>query len=95
MEGITAQHIFLYLLVINLITVAVWWLDKRASIQGSWRIPEKTLLVFCFLGGSPGGFLASRLFRHKTKKSSFRARYILVVILQIILLIAYYTQRPH
>ena len=47
------------------------------------RIPEKTLLGACLIGGWPGGLIASRVFRHKTSKRSYRAKFILVTILNV------------
>lgn len=55
--------------------------DKRRAAEGEWRIPEATLLFTALIGGWPGAFLAQRLFRHKTAKLGFQARFWLVVLL--------------
>ena len=37
-EIFTIQNIIIYLVVINLITFLVMWLDKRKAKKGRWRI---------------------------------------------------------
>lgn len=55
------------LIVISLVTLALYGADKSKAKRGAWRIPEATLLGFGFFGGAVGALLAMRLFRHKTK----------------------------
>lgn len=57
--------------IISLITFILYGADKRRAINGKWRISEKTLLIFSFFGGTPGGTLGMILFRHKTRKAAF------------------------
>lgn len=92
MPVFTFTEMIAYLACVNAVTFIAYGLDKRASMKGGWRISEKSLLSLAFLGGSPAAFLASRVFRHKTKKTSFRSKLILVVILQIILVVGYLAQ---
>lgn len=63
--------------------IAIWW-DKRRATEDQWRIKEETLLVWALLGGWPGGVWAMRRFRHKTSKRSFIAKYVFVVILNVL-----------
>ncbi len=63
--------IYIYYLIINLITFAVFAADKRKAIEGSFRVPERTLLILGFLGGAAGGILAMKLTHHKTRKPKF------------------------
>lgn len=63
----------LYLLLVNGATVAAFAADKRRAEGGLRRVPEATLLRLAAIGGSPGAFVASELFRHKTRKQPFRA----------------------
>lgn len=72
-----------WLILINLITYGVYWLDKRRARKGGWRISEKELLMWAAAGGSPAAFLAMRKFRHKTQKLSFRLWYWAIVVAQI------------
>lgn len=50
----------------------MYW-DKRAAVQQSWRVPERTLLFWAFLGGGIGAKLAQLRSRHKTRTNPFRA----------------------
>ena len=63
-----------YLIVVNVITLVVFVLDKRAATRGGERVghtPEARLLGLCLAGGSVGGLLAMNIARHKTKKWYF------------------------
>lgn len=73
-----------WLLLINLHTFTAFWFDKRAALRGSWRTPESNLLTAAFLGGSPGAFLARRVFRHKTRKQPFVGQLKTIAFLQIV-----------
>ena len=71
---------------VNLITIMLFWIDKRAAINRESRISEKTLLMFCLIGGTPGAFFAQQRFRHKTQKEPFRTLMILIALVQVLLL---------
>jgi uncharacterized membrane protein YsdA (DUF1294 family) len=43
---------FIYFLVINLISYAIMWIDKVKSIYNWWRISEKILWMLALLGGA-------------------------------------------
>jgi uncharacterized membrane protein YsdA (DUF1294 family) len=50
-------------------------IDKAAARAGRERIPESMLLSLGFVGGWPGAIVAQQMFRHKTTKRMFRARF--------------------
>jgi uncharacterized membrane protein YsdA (DUF1294 family) len=60
--------------------------DKRRAESGARRISEATLLGWMLLGGTPGGFIASRLVRHKTRKQPFASIMMTVLWTQIIII---------
>ena len=62
-----AGALAVWLIAINLVTFAVYGIDKRRARGGAWRVPEKTLFLLPLLGGSIGALLGMRVFRHKTK----------------------------
>jgi len=62
-----AGALAVWLIAINLVTLAVYGADKRRARRGAWRVPEKTLFLLPLLGGSVGALLGMRVFRHKTK----------------------------
>jgi uncharacterized membrane protein YsdA (DUF1294 family) len=74
---------FVLFLIINVITVAAFAIDKRRSSTGAWRIPESRLLWFAALGGSPGAFWARDRYRHKTRKQPFVGRLQLIAMVQV------------
>ena len=84
---LTLENILIYLVVINLLTFIAYFLDKRSSMRGGWRKSEASLLFLVLIGGTLGAILGRKLFRHKTKKGSFRSKFFVVVLLQIIILI--------
>lgn len=77
-----------YLLAVNLLTIAAFAIDKRRAERGRRRTPEADLLFLAFAGGSPGAWLAIRLFRHKSSKRAFQRRLARVVLLQLALVTA-------
>ena len=78
----------IYLILINVATIAAWGYDKSCATAGARRIPESDLLLLSFLGGWPGGIAAAHLFRHKTRKKAFIVRFVIVVALQVVLVCA-------
>lgn len=68
-------------LVVSGIAFIAYALDKSAAIQGRWRIPESTLLLFGLACGWPGALLAQQLLRHKTSKPSFVSAFWATVML--------------
>ena len=59
----------IYLLIINVVTFALYGIDKWKAIHNKWRIREATLLITALIGGA---FIAMQMFRHKTKKWYFK-----------------------
>lgn len=72
-----------YLVAVNLITFIFFWNDKRRSKKAAWRIPEKTLIGLCLIGGSIGGILGMRALHHKTNHFLFAWGIPIILILQI------------
>ena len=62
----------IYLVCINIVTFALYGIDKRRAMKQRWRIPERTLLLLPLIGGSVGGLLGMAAFRHKTRHWYFR-----------------------
>ena len=74
--------IICYLLFINLTAFALMGTDKRRARMHRWRIPEKTLFLAAFLGGSPGAIAGMYTFRHKTRHWYFVVGMPLILLLQ-------------
>lgn len=81
------QLLVIYLVLINLITFFFFALDKYKASGEFRRTPEKTLWLLSLIGGSVGAVAAMYLFRHKTKKHSFQAVFLIIILLQIALVV--------
>jgi uncharacterized membrane protein YsdA (DUF1294 family) len=74
-----------YLLIINLISFALFFADKQKSKRDKWRIKESTLYLVSFMGGTLGSIAAMILFHHKTKKPKFVIITIIALIFNVVL----------
>lgn len=70
-------------LMMSLVTFIAYAVDKRAAVRGAWRTPESTLHTLELLGGWPGAWLAQRLLRHKSVKTSFRIVFFVMVVFNL------------
>lgn len=75
----------------SMATFLVYWLDKRASVRGDWRVPENTLHALSLACGWPGALLAQHLLRHKSAKRAFRRVYWLTVAFNVGAFMAIFT----
>ncbi len=80
-----APVILFGLLLVNLITWALFAIDKRRAQAGRSRerIAESTLLGWALVGGSPAAWHAMNRLRHKSAKDSFKQPLLLISGLQI------------
>ena len=80
-------HIFYifvaYLLIMNIVGFFFMGIDKKRAKKNQWRIPEKHLFLIAILGGSIGSIIGMKVFRHKTKHTSFQIGMPCIFILQI------------
>ena len=79
------KGLLIYLIVMNLIGLAVMAMDKSKARHHAWRIPEKTLFLVSILGGSAGTWAGMYLFHHKTKHWYFVVGMPLILVVQIAL----------
>ena len=56
---------------VNVVTFFAFMLDKLYAKWDRRRIPESVLLLMGLCGGATGGYIAMRLFHHKTRKPLF------------------------
>jgi uncharacterized membrane protein YsdA (DUF1294 family)/cold shock CspA family protein len=68
-------------LALSIVTFLAYAIDKSAARNDRRRIRESTLHMFALVGGWPGGLIAQRVLRHKSKKQSFRIEFWLVSLL--------------
>ena len=81
------KYFCIWLIIINILTFAVFGIDKKKAIDGKFRISELTLFILSLLGGSLGGLAAMYTFHHKTKKWYFKFGIPLILIAQVLLII--------
>ena len=79
--------IIAYFVLINLISFALFGIDKYKAKYDKPRIPERVLLWTAFFGGSLGALLGMWTFRHKTQHASFRILVPVMLVLQIAVLV--------
>jgi len=85
------KAILIYIIFINLAAFVVYTFDKYRSRVGASRISEKELFTFSIIGGFLGASLSMALFKHKTSKSSFLIKHIVIMLIWIALVIYYFT----
>jgi uncharacterized membrane protein YsdA (DUF1294 family) len=81
-----ANALLYYLIVINILTFAVYGIDEWKARQGSWRISEATLLMLAVIGGTVGALLGMQVWRHKTMHLKFKYGLPLILLAQIALM---------
>ena len=60
------------IIVINVIALLMYGIDKYMAVRKGRRIPEAVLLVIAFFFGAIGAAFGMILFNHKTNKMLFR-----------------------
>lgn len=78
------KYLLIYLLAVNVLLFALMGIDKYKAAHDKWRIRESTLFVLAIIGGSVGGILGMRVFRHKTLHRTFRLGFPLILAVQIL-----------
>jgi uncharacterized membrane protein YsdA (DUF1294 family) len=75
---------------ISAITFLAFGYDKNIAASAALRVPEKVLLALTAAGGTLGAVAGMQAFRHKTVKETFRQRFWVVVVVQVLVLAAYW-----
>lgn len=84
------KYVAIYVGIINLVAFVAMGIDKYKAKKGYWRTQEKTFFLLAALGGSVGVILGMKCFRHKTLHWQFRYAMPLILLLQLVLIAAYY-----
>lgn len=84
-----------YLVIINLITFITYGVDKLKAKKGYWRIPESTLLLLAFVGGSMGAWLGMQAFHHKTLHKKFKLGIPLILMVQVAFALYIYIKKGY
>lgn len=87
LEIMPLKNVIIYFIAINIIGFFAMLIDKKKAERGSWRIPEKTLLILTLLGGGVGTISGMYMFRHKTKKLRFTVGFPVILITEVALIV--------
>lgn len=77
--------LWIYLIIINIVSFAFMGADKRKARREKRRVPESTLFLLAVIGGSVGGIAGIYAFRHKTLHKQFTFGFPIILILQVAL----------
>lgn len=81
--------LLLYFSIINVLVFILAGYDKSQARKNNRRIPEKTLFLMALTGGSPGLLTAMLFFKHKTSKTSFIVKFVVILAIQATLIITF------
>lgn len=73
--------------IMSLWTFGIMGLDKNRAKKKERRIPEKNLWILAIFGGGIGAYLGMILFRHKTRRTSFRIGFLMLAIVHILFVV--------
>jgi uncharacterized membrane protein YsdA (DUF1294 family) len=88
-KSIMNEVILFYFLFINVLSMFIYAVDKWLAKKSYQRISERELHTFVLLGGFLGATLSMAIFGHKTSKSSFLIKHIILMTIWIAV-ISYY-----
>lgn len=77
--------IILAYVFLNVVSLALFGLDKYKAKRNKFRISEKTLLIISLFGPF-GAIIGMKKFRHKTQKSLFKIIYVFAFLHLIVLI---------
>ena len=84
-QNVTGWGYYLsWLLSVNIITFAMFGMDKSMAKGGTVRIPEIVLHIFTLAGGAIGQLLGRAIFHHKTNVKDHPS-FLIVPIISLIL----------
>ena len=84
------KYLLVYLAIINAFSYLLMLVDKVKARKKRRRIPERTLLLVCAIGGSIGGMIGMKLFRHKTLHPQFTMGIPVILAVQVSLFILFF-----
>ena len=79
-------YFYIAFLILNIIAMCLFGIDKLLARRHARRISEKCLVLSAFLLGGIGAMFGMVLFNHKTSKIKFRLLVPLATVLWIVVL---------
>lgn len=93
MDDYIGMIAIIYLVVINIIGIAIVKIDKDRAKKKQWRIRERTIFLIAILGGTIGVYYGMQQFRHKTKHLSFVIGIPFIFVVQMVVAILIYKMK--
>lgn len=75
--------------MLNIIGLIMMRVDKKRAQKHQYRISEKTLWMVAILGGAVGTTAGMKLYRHKTKHTSFKVGFPILAVIELILFLMF------
>jgi uncharacterized membrane protein YsdA (DUF1294 family) len=75
----------IWIIVLSVLTLSLYGIDKAQSKRKGARVPEKTLHLLALAGGFLGGWAGRYVFHHKTNKGIFIFVLILSTVIHLVL----------
>lgn len=85
--SVNFNSFILYIILMSIVTLIFFGIDKYKALTRKWRVPEAVLLSLTVIGGAFGGLLGMLAFRHKIRKPMFFITVPLAAVLYTALLI--------
>ena len=85
---ILIKELFILIITLQILPFLIYGIDKLFAKLGFFRIPEKALLATTFFFGIIGSIAAMLIFKHKTRKPSFRHNFTVIALVRIIVLVS-------
>jgi len=79
--------IVVYIVVVNVVTLVMFGVDKWRANRQQYRISERQLYIMMWLGGVIWAALGMQIFRHKTIKWPFLMRFVGITLARVIILV--------
>jgi uncharacterized membrane protein YsdA (DUF1294 family) len=80
-RGVVPTAVPVFYVATSVAAAIAYGLDKSAAERHAWRTSEKMLHFIAVMGGWPGALIAQQVFRHKSRKLSFRFAFWTTVVL--------------
>ena len=77
-------YFIIYIILINIISFFVMYIDKKKAEQNKYRISEKTLFILALILGGIGIYSGMYKFKHKTKHLKFTIFIPIIIVLNFI-----------
>lgn len=90
LQRVIPDWLVAWILAVSAITLLAFGYDKGIAASGVVRVPERVLLALTAAGGTLGAVVGMHAFQHKTVKKTFRRKFWLVVVGQVLLLAGYW-----